>query len=157
MLTRSIAAAVGVVMFAGVVHSVLAAGSDKSEPAFKMYAAFTCATYAQMAGQEEEQTRLFQLGYASGKQFLAALRSDNPPGRNDMPTIVLMLLAGPIVNDDFTLGRIFSDANQSAFDKIVKEDENGFLQEPQDWNMSDEIQKIRAEKFFSRANCRLIA
>jgi hypothetical protein len=154
MFTRSMAAAVGVVMFAGVVHSVLAAGSDKPKPAFKMYAAFTCATYAEMAGQKEEHQRLFQLGYASGKEFLAAQRSDDPPGRNDMPVIVLLLLGGP--SDDFVLGRIFSSANQSAFDKVVKYDESGIYKDAKDWIHSDEVRKMRAQTQYRRANCGLI-
>lgn len=154
MIRTLMAAVVGPLIIVGVIHSVLAAGSDKSKPAFKMYVAFTCATYAEMAGQKEDQKRLFQLGYVSGKQFLAALRSDDPPGRNDMPVMVLLLLEGP--SDDFRLGRIFSSANQSAFDKVVKYDNKGIYKDVKDWVQSDEAKKIRAQNLYRGANCRLI-
>jgi len=121
-----------------------------------MWSAFSCATYAELSGDESEQKRLFNLGYAAGAKFLDGINSQTIPEaeRREAPIGVLLRLGGPSI--DFMLGRIFEGANEDAFDRGVKEDSNGLpLLNPSDW-ADGELRIAKARNKFRGSNCALI-
>jgi hypothetical protein len=60
---------------------------------------------------------------------------------------------GPSI--DFMIGRIFEGATEDAFDKVVKEHNNGlpFLN-PRDW-ADGELKATRARNIYRSSNCAL--
>jgi hypothetical protein len=99
-----------------------------------MWSACSCATYAELSGNEPEQKRLFNIGYTAGRKFLDGIKDQTitEADRREAPIGVLIRLGGPSI--DFMLGRIFEGANEDAFDHVVKEDNNGLpLLNPSDW------------------------
>lgn len=122
----------------------------------KMWSAFQCATYAELSGDEDEQARLFDVGYAAGKRFLEGIESKSIPKAaiQDAPIGVLLLLSGP--NIDFMLGRIFESATANAYDAIVKQDDNGVLLEHSKWVTNDALKTAKANKKYLQSNCILI-
>ncbi len=123
------------------------AAENEARLAAKMWAAFTCSTYAELSNQKAEQGRLFELGYETGKQFLDALQAgtiSKKDFRSEIPVVVTRLLAGP--SDEFILGRIFEHAAGVTFDAVV--DADGMIP-------SDIVFVARTE--FDQANCRFIA
>lgn len=121
------------------------------------WSAFTCATYAEMSGDNEEQQRLFTIGYEAGKRFLAAIRDQSVPEveLQKTPWIVLMLAGGPSV--EFALGRIYENAMQDAFDGVTKEDTAGMpITDPSQWITDDSAKSIIALNEYYKSNCELI-
>jgi hypothetical protein len=139
---------------AGLGQSALASGTEDSRPAFRMYAAFTCAAYAEMTGLENERKRLNEIGYAAGGDFIVSIHSDDPSRSDEMPPIVATLLKGP--NEEVVLQRIFAAARKEANDNVVKSNEAGAPSAPKDWALSLDQKKFRAETAFRQANCRLL-
>jgi hypothetical protein len=129
---------------------------EKAKLARTMWSAFQCGTYAEMSGNEEEQSRLFNLGLSAGRDFLDALQNGQIPeqvARSEVPVGVALSLQGPSI--DFIIGNIFAHAVSDAFDDIVKK-ENGVLLDPSKWIQSDGIRKIRADTNYNRGNCALL-
>ncbi|MDT8429372.1 MAG: hypothetical protein RQ757_11455 [Pseudomonadales bacterium] len=121
-----------------------------------MWSAFTCATFAELSGNEEEQTRLFAVGYAVGTEFVREVKEKtiSESEFNAAPVGVLLTLGGPSV--DFIVGRIFENAMNDAFDSVVKEDSNGLtIPDPTKW-ARDELKAIRAENKYHNSNCELL-
>lgn len=114
----------------------------------KAWSAFSCSALAEMAGKQDEQERLFLLGYDEGKAFLNALRM-NKIEQDDLnetvPMFMLMLLQGP--SNDFMLGRVFEfavdEATKNAY-QVYKETSNEVLK------------KSTAETDFTSRNCSLL-
>lgn len=122
-----------------------------------MWSAFSCAAYAEMAGDESEQKRLFNIGYTAGQKFISGIRdtSISEADAREAPIGVLMYLSGPSI--DFMLGRVFENATQDAFDRIVKMDSGGMpILNPLEWVSDEEVKKIKAETKFRNSNCELI-
>lgn len=65
-----------------------------------------------------------------------------------------MYMEGP--STDFIVGRIYEAATNDASDKVVKEDESGFLITDPSKLTEDERKVIRAKNQFQRSNCTLI-
>lgn len=121
------------------------------------WSAFSCGMFAKMAGDIDEQQRLFQLGYQNGREFLEAVMNQtiSEEEMKGAPIGVTMLLGGP--SADFALGRIFESAIGDAYDTVVKRDSAGtLLAEPSEWVMDDEVQKIIAKTKYQQSNCALI-
>jgi hypothetical protein len=54
------------------------------------------------------------------------------------------------------IGRIFENAMRDAYDKVVKEDNNGLpILDPSKW-ARDELKVIRAKNKYHSSNCALI-
>jgi hypothetical protein len=71
----------------------------------KVIAAFECAALAQLAGDADEQKRLFTLGYEQAKTFIEALRSGKIEKQNVDQVPIGVLIDGPTA--DFVLGRLW--------------------------------------------------
>ncbi len=98
--------------------------------------------FADVAGKKEESERLFNVAIRAGRQFLEALTSGRIPEaevRSQVPIGITLKLGRPSI--DFMLGRIYEDATENAYDKIVNQDENGLPQ---------------AERKYGGSNCILI-
>ena len=121
-----------------------------------MLSAFECATYAGMSANEDEQVRLFKIGYDAGKDFLEDWQNGtlSEAERRKAPVFVLLLLEGPSV--DFMIGRVFEFAAQHAHDAIVRMDSNGVSLDPSEWVRDDELVAITASNKYRRSNCDLI-
>lgn len=127
------------------------------DSAMLSWSAFECSTYAGMAGHQDEQKRLFQLGYDSGKRYLDALQQGAISEKDiqaKAPMAFSMNASGPTV--DFMLGRIFATASTHGFDRIVTEDRAGATLPIEDWQMDPEIRKALAETEFRNQNCSLL-
>lgn len=121
-----------------------------------MWSAFECAAYAELAGNKDQQKRLFELGYREGKAFLdaAASGSLSQAERDDTPVGVLFSLGGPSI--DFMLGHIYANASHVAFDTVVKQESDGTpVHDPLKWAQG-EVQRRRAEQKFRSSNCTLV-
>jgi hypothetical protein len=71
----------------------------------KTIAAFECAALAQLAGDADQQKRLFTLGYEQGKTFIEALRSGKIEKQDLDQVPIGVLVDGPTA--DFVLGRLW--------------------------------------------------
>jgi hypothetical protein len=121
------------------------------------WAAFQCATFAEMSGNEKEQKRLFELAVKAGREFLKALESGDisrEAVNSEVPIGVIMLLAGP--STDFILGRIFEGAMGEAFDDIVKRDSGGISLPTSEWVYDKDIRRTKASSRFTKNNCALV-
>jgi hypothetical protein len=122
-----------------------------------MFAAFQCATFAELSGDAEEHQRLFGLGITTGRTFLTAARNNEfsrEEANQNVPLIVLMLLEGP--SDDFILGRMFESAMRDAYDKVVIEREDGLGNLPNGEMRTGALRKIVAENRYRASNCELV-
>ena len=127
-----------------------AQGAEKAQMAHVMWSAFTCAIYAEISDQKEEQKRLKEVGIRAGRKFLAALL-DKEIGESEyskhVPVVVTLLLGGPSV--DFMLGRIFENATKKAWDKSMEK--VGTYDD-----LGKTIQKAKARNLFHASNCAII-
>jgi hypothetical protein len=129
---------------------------DRPNLGLVMWSSFSCATYAELSSDEKEQKRLFTVGYSRGKQFVAAIENKTVSEKeiSRAPLSVLQRLQGPSI--DFMIGRIFEGATEDAFDKVVKEDNNGLpILDPRDW-ADGELKVARARNKYQTSNCALI-
>lgn len=86
----------------------------------KAYAAFECAALASFARDEDEQHRLFQLGYDEGKTFLEALRNGKIEAEDvnsTVPVGITLALEGPTA--DFILGRVWKVRLRTCWTKLT--------------------------------------
>jgi hypothetical protein len=121
-----------------------------------MWSAFSCATYAEMSGNMQEQERLFKLGYDAGRAFVDGVKNKTitEAETKGAPIGVLMLMGGPTT--DFIIGRIFEGAAADAYDKVVKEDSAGLpIIDPSKW-ADEKLKVIRAKNRYQSSNCALI-
>lgn len=114
----------------------------------RSWSAFECSALALIAGNTNEQRRLFTLGYESGKEFIEAVRAgkvEDHHARQHAPIGMLLKMEGPTA--DFMLGRIweaaFKNATKEAYDSYAKYS-----------NESLRTQIARSE--FERQNCALL-
>ena len=131
-------------------------GSEKKNRGRLMWSAFACSTYAEMAGDKKEQSRLFELGYATGKQFLNDIEQEKVSEHElkKMPIGIRFVLGGPSI--EFILGRIYSLVVDDAYESVVKKNEHGLLiQDPMHW-ASDEVATIKAKGLYSNSNCEIL-
>lgn len=127
------------------------------DAAMLSWSAFECSEYARIAGNQEEQERLFQLGYKTGTRFLEATRRGviaQEELKTEVPIAFLMDAAGPTV--DFGLGRVFEVAATHVFDRIVKQDRHGMPLPVGQWQIDKEVQKALAEAEYGNRNCALL-
>ena len=111
----------------------------------KLWAAFECGALAEYAGNTEESTRLYKVGYDQGKTLLDAFRAGkvDEQARGKLPIGVLFMLnGGPTV--DFILGRIFESAMQDTSKRLFEATNN------------KETQKIIAGQNVAKQNCGLL-
>ncbi|MGY1410873.1 hypothetical protein ACW5EG_15030 [Luteimonas sp. A611] len=98
--------------------------------------------------QPAEQERLFNFGYAQGREFISALEAGKIK-REDLsshaPVGALLLLEGP--SADFILGRIYAAAEENALKDVYRTDEV--------FN-SEATQELIAFNKFTRSNRQLI-
>ena len=138
--------------------SVGAYGESKAANSARiMWSSFACSTFAEMAGNQSEQLRLFTLGFNEGKKLLEGVLNKAIPQEvlKDAPIGMTMRLGGP--SADFMVGRIFEAATMDAYDEITKTDSQGLpITDPQKWNMDDELQKSIAETKYLQSNCAII-
>jgi hypothetical protein len=135
----------------------LSAASSGADAGRVLWTAFMCGEYANLANKPEEATRLFELGYSTGKKFLEAVRNKTVPDaeiRAKVPIGVTLEMSGP--TDEFILGRIYSVATTMAYDVIVKHDKFGLEMAAKDWRTDPETQKLIATNEFDHGNCSLI-
>ncbi|WP_454703439.1 hypothetical protein [Achromobacter pestifer] len=111
------------------------------------WAAFECAGYAHVAGQEDEARRLTQFGIEQGRRFFKAHRSgliSKADLEQLVPVDVSIYEGGP--SDDFSLGQVHSSAAVSAANKVRRESKPS---EPAMW-------MLVATEWYGNANCALI-
>lgn len=107
------------------------------------WSAFRCSTLAALGSNQNEQERLFKVGYDSGKRFFAAIESKKiQPADMDseVPLAIMTLMGDP--SPDFVLGWIFEAAMDSAAKDVLNP--NRFLQ------------KTLAQSKFASQNCGLL-
>lgn len=120
------------------------------------WAAFSCATWAEWSGNSAEQKRLFSIGYASGARLVERVKDGTltEAERKGLPIGIRGLFGGPSV--DFVVGRMFEHVSEYAFDKVVKESNDGApILDPSKW-ADDELRNLRAADKFRSSNCALI-
>ena len=150
---------VGIVLMVGVVGVVQGADERRDtrpNQGLLMWSAFSCATYAEHAGNEREQKRLFDIGYRAGRTFIDGIKNQTiaEAERREAPIGVLLRLGGPSI--DFMIGRIFESAGEYAYDKVVKTDNSGLaVLDPSEW-ATGELKVIRAQSEYRESNCKLI-
>ena len=126
---------------------------EKARLARTMWAAFECATLAEMSGDGQEQARLFEVGLKAGRGFLEAVSKNEIPTVVAVPVGVRLRLQGP--SPDFILGRLYEAAADDAFDEIVKM-ENGTPLEPSKWINDPALRKQKAANRYTQGNCLLL-
>jgi hypothetical protein len=89
----------------------------------KVWAAFECAALAGIAGDADQQKRLFTLGYEQGKTFIEAQRSGKIERQDltrEVPVGLLGLDTPSATSADFVLGRVWEavleEARKIAYD-----------------------------------------
>jgi len=133
-----------------------ASAENKPNIAHVMWSAFSCAAYAEMSGNKQEQERLFKIGYDAGRAFVDGVKNKTitEAETKGAPIGVLMLMGGPTT--DFIIGRIFESATADAYDKVVKEDSAGLpIIDSSEW-ADDKLRVIRAKNKYQSSNCALI-
>jgi hypothetical protein len=146
------------------IATVLTVGPARSEEAKArlgrvMWSAFECVTFASMAGEQEAAKRLFDIGLKAGRDFIEALnRGDisQEEFNKIVPMGVTMLMREGGPSTDFVVGRVYSYAQEDAYDAVVKHDASGLPLDTKDWIMDDGLKKMRAENSYSNSNCELI-
>lgn len=136
--------------------SMALANDDKVNLGRLAWTAFQCASYAEMASLKEEQARLFQIGYAAGKEFVEGIENKTIPEDEikQAPWFLLVLLGGPSI--DFMIGRIFQFAAEQAHDNVTKLDTNGIPLEASRWVTDETLKTIIAKNKYNSSNCELI-
>jgi len=155
MLLKSLIVAVPTILFAAD-QGPAQVSVKRPNSGLTTWSAFSCATFASLAGDEDEQKRLFNVGYEAGTQFVAGLKdgTTSQVDRTNAPVAVLLLLAGPTT--DFIVGRIFEAATGHAFDAVVKEDAQGLpLFDPARW-AEGELRTSKARNKYRDSNCALM-
>lgn len=110
-----------------------------------VWAAFTCAAYAETLGDQGEQKRFVALGIDAGRRFVQAAidgKLDAEAVKASTPVGVAWRMAGP--SADFVVGRIFEGAFADAVDKV--------------WEVGSEpdAQSLQARNLCVQANCDLL-
>lgn len=134
----------------------VASADNKPNLARVMWSAFSCAAYAEISGNKQEQERLFKVGFDTGRTFVGGVKNKTitETEAKDAPIGVLMLMSGPTT--DFIIGRIFEAATENSYDKVVKEDSAGLpIIDPSEW-ADDKLKVIRAKNKYQSSNCTLI-
>lgn len=108
----------------------------------KMSAAFKCSTYASLFHDQSEQQRLFQIGLASGRDYVEALKT-----RDDRTSEMSRFIRG--VSTDFVVGQMYEAESTHAYDESVKYQNGLPLNEPLDAPAA----KTQAELRFHQNNC----
>ena len=155
MLKRG-SAVVAIVLMVGVMQGGAEGQDKRPNQGLLMWSAFSCATYAELSGNEREQKRLFDIGYRAGKIFIDGIKNQTiaEVERREAPIGVLLRLGGPSV--DFMTGRIFEGAVEYAYDNVVKTDNSGVpIVDPSKW-ATGELKVIRAQNKYRGSNCKLI-
>jgi hypothetical protein len=138
-------------------YAPAAAASDEDARASRvMWIAFSCSTFAELAGEPEEQERLFRAGHRAGRQFFEAIEAGTITAeqiQEVIPIGVSMRAAGPSI--DFIIGRVFEAAAQDAFDRVVKRDDRNLSLDLADWIRDPELRALVARNRYSRANCEM--
>lgn len=112
------------------------------------WAAFECATFAEHSGERAQQERLFNLGLASGREFIVAMQRHeftDEQVNNSAPVGFLLSLGGPSV--DFMLGVVFAHASQHGFERIT---------ERAGQRLDRELMQVVAGNLFRENNCALL-
>ncbi len=122
------------------------------------WSAFQCSVFAELSVNAEEQERLFVLGYETSQSLLndseTMSAAEVEREKETIPVFMLLVLGGPSI--DFIVGRIFSAAQERAFNSVVKTDSSGLVQiDPNKW-ADGELKKIRAENKYRESNCALL-
>lgn len=145
----------GLILLLGLKSAISAAESSANRGRI-MWSAFQCSTYAEMAGDQKEQERLFTLGHNVGKAFLSDIQNGtiSDDEIKQMPIGVRLLLEGPSM--EFIAGRIFESAMRDAYDSIVKEDSIGALLDPSQWVHDDELKTSKAKTAYLEASCEIV-
>lgn len=133
-----------------------AGAAVKVNSARVMWAAFSCAVYAEISGEKKEYEKLFDLGYKAGRTFVDGVRNKTITEAEvkEAPIGVLWYMAGPTT--DFIVGRIYEAATGDAYDKVVKEDSAGLpILDPYKW-ARDELKVMRAKNKYLSSNCTLV-
>lgn len=153
MLTKCIAA-FGLALFTFAAHAQTPV--EKARNGRVVWSAFQCAVYAEMAGDQKEQARLFDIGVKAGRNFLEALKGPGMPPevQSEVPIAVVILLEGP--SPDFIVGRIFESAVRDAYDDIVTRDNSGMPLDASKYTQDLELRKSRAQSKYINANCVLL-
>lgn len=82
---------------------------------------FECSYLAAMAGNKEQQKRLFLFGYKQGKAFISAVRAKKVKQSDldsETPMMVFFALQGP--TSDFMLGRLYESAQNDVLKDVFK-------------------------------------
>lgn len=117
----------------------------------EFWSAIECSTWASHFDDQKEAERLFTFGYEQGKKFLGAVRAEKiseEDWRTEIPMGISMRLEGP--NDDFILGVISADIQESALEEVFYTNYNKTKLN------SDDLQKSIAENKYRDGNCQLI-
>jgi hypothetical protein len=117
----------------------------------KVWAAFECAALAGIAGDADQQKRLFTLGYEQGKTFIEALRSGKIERQDltrEVPVGLLGLDVPSATSADFVLGRVWEAVLEEAR-KIAYDSESN----P---NGDDGLAACLALQDFRNKNCSLM-
>lgn len=124
-------------------HAVYGDGN----PGQLIWSAIECSTFAEMAGDESEHKRLFDIGYTTGKQLLDRWNDLDDQFIQSLPIGILMSLEGP--SNDFMLGRIFSLVSNTAFDKVTRDSSGSRISDK-------DVKTLKAQNLYRSSNCELI-
>jgi len=122
-----------------------------------MASAWMCSSYAEMKGDAEEHRRLFELGYAKGKQYIDATVAGTitDDERSDyVPRFLNLLSSGP--TQEFVLGRIFGVLAIRAKENVVAKDESGIPLPIEDRITDEGIKAAIARHKYAQANCEVL-
>lgn len=125
-----------------------------ADAGLRLWSAFECSSYAEMAGNAPEQRRLLQLGMDTGRPFVNGVRNRTIAASeigDRVPVAVLTAMAGPTT--DFMLGRIYATAAQQAFDRVAKENSIGILQPANEWVLDKKVHAINAGTRYDAMGC----
>ena len=122
-----------------------------------MWSAYQCSVFAGMAGDKEQQERLFKVGYEAGKRFVAAAEAGTvtkEEAQSMVPIGVGFLMAGP--TSEFILGRIYKSAADDAYEAVAGRDASNMPRPLGEWITDPELQRPFAQGRFDRGNCELL-
>ena len=147
-MTRSLYIAMAVLWVFATSEAAAQTSKELAAMAPKAWAAFVCSTFAGQAKKEQEEERLFLLGYQNGKTFIEAARAGKireEDFRDSVPIGVSLVSQGP--NADFIVGRIYENASDDAMEKITNP--LGKYRPSDEWASA-------AEQEFLKGNCALL-
>jgi len=119
----------------------------------KAWAAWACTALADVADQDQDQARLFQLGYEAGKEGLTAIRDglvEDQHIRSHVPIGWKLTAGGPTV--DFGLGQAFEHIVGETLDPLYEET----IVPEASFTASEPLLKAEAANRYRKANCSLI-